>query len=46
MSAERVIASMRQDFYLDLSDGFVYDRLDGKVKRLDMADHRRWILGR
>ena len=28
MSVERVIASMRRDFLLDLSDGFVYDCLD------------------
>src|SRR3954463_14226353 len=46
MSAERVIASMRRDFLLDLSDGFVYDCLDREVKRLDMADHRRWVLDR
>jgi transposase-like protein len=46
MSAERVIASMRRDFYLDLSDGFVYDCLDWQARRLDLADHRRWVLGR
>src|SRR3954447_10418278 len=46
MSAERVIASMRRVFYLRLSDGFVYDCLDREVKRLDMADHRRWVLDR
>jgi transposase len=46
MSAERVIASLRRDFYLDLSDGFVYDCLDREVKRLDMAGHRRWVLER
>src|SRR3954454_13015293 len=46
MSTERVIASMRRDFYLDLSDGFVYDCLDREVRRLDMADHRRWVLDR
>jgi hypothetical protein len=46
MSAERVIASMRRDFFLDRSDGFVYDCLDREVKRLDMADHRRWVLDR
>ena len=46
MSAERVIASMRRDFLLDLSDGFVYDCLDREVKRLDMAGHRRWVLDR
>src|SRR3954447_1065442 len=44
MSVERVIASMRRDFLLDLSDGFVYDCLDRRARRLDMADHRRWVL--
>jgi hypothetical protein len=46
MSVERVIASMRRDFYLDLSDGFVYDCLDWQARRLDLADHRRWVLER
>jgi hypothetical protein len=46
MSVERVITSMRRDFYLDLSDGFVYDCLDWQAKRLDLADHRRWVLER
>src|SRR3954454_2183368 len=46
MSVERVIASMRRDFYLDLSDGFVYDCLAWQAKRLDLADHRRWVLDR
>lgn len=46
MSVERVIASMRRDFYLDLSLGFVYDCLHHEARRLDMADHRRWVLGR
>jgi len=46
MSTERVIASMRRDFLLDLSDGFVYDCLDREVRRLDLADHRRWVLDR
>ena len=46
MSVERVLASMRRDFLLDLSDGFVYDCLDREARRLDMADHRRWVLDR
>src|SRR4051795_11591982 len=46
MSVERVIASMRRDFLLDLSDGFVYDCLDWQARRLDLADHRRWVLDR
>ena len=44
MSVERVLASMRRDFLLDLSDGFIYDCLDWQAKRLDLADHRRWVL--
>src|SRR5512135_796099 len=44
MSVERVIASMGRDFLLNLSDGFVYDCLDWQVRRLDLADHRRWVL--
>jgi hypothetical protein len=45
MGVERVLASMRRDFYLDLSDGFVYDCLDWQARRLDLAGHRRWVLG-
>jgi transposase-like protein len=44
MSVERVIQAMHRDFLLDLSDGFVYDCLDHQAKRLDMAEHRRWVL--
>ncbi|MGE5813672.1 MAG: hypothetical protein ACM36C_04225 [Acidobacteriota bacterium] len=46
MSVERVRDSMRRDFLLDLSDGFVYDCLDWQAQRLDLADHRRWVLER
>ena len=46
MSVERVIASMSRDFLLDLSDGFVYDCLHRQARRLDMAEHRRWVLER
>ena len=35
---------MGRDFLLNLSDGFVYDCLDWQVRRLDLADHRRWVL--
>jgi transposase-like protein len=44
MSVERVIQSMHRDFLLDLSDGFVYDCLHREVRRLDLAEHRRWVL--
>ena len=44
MSIEQVLRSMHRDFFLDLSDGFVYDCLHDRVRQLDMADHRRWVL--
>ena len=45
-SVERVIDSMRRDFLLDLPLGSVYDGLHHAVQRLDIADHRRWVLER
>jgi hypothetical protein len=45
MSVERVIASMERDFLLNLSDGFISDCLAWQARRLDLADHRRWVLG-
>jgi hypothetical protein len=44
MSVEALRAAMKRDFYLDLSEGFVYDCLHREVARLDMADYRRWAL--
>ena len=46
MSVERVLHAMHRDFFLDLSDGFVSDCLDHEARRLDMADHRRFVLER
>jgi transposase-like protein len=37
---------MHRDFLLDLSNGFVYDCLYDQARRLDMADHRRWVVER
>ncbi len=42
MSMERVHQAMKRDFALDLSDGFLYDCLDWKVRQLDMAGYRQW----
>lgn len=44
MSVEAVRASLRRDFLLELSDGFVYDCLREHAGALDMADYRRWTL--
>lgn len=46
LNVERTLAAMRRDFLLELSQGFVYDCLRWQVARLDMAPHRRMVLGR
>jgi transposase-like protein len=44
MSMQRVCESLRRDFRLELSQGFLYDCLDWKVRQLDMAEYRGWTL--
>ena len=44
MSIERTIESLRREFWLDLSTGFIYDVLRGRAEQLDMAAHRRMVL--
>src|SRR5215217_91854 len=46
MSIERALESIRREFLLDLSTGFVYDVLRDRAAELDMAAHRRMVLGR
>src|SRR5262245_59997621 len=46
MSVERALASIRREFLLDLSPGFVYDLLRDHAASLDMAAHRRRVLER
>ncbi len=46
MSIERALASIRREFLLDLSTGFVYDVLRDHAASLDMATHRRAVLER
>jgi len=45
MSIERALGSIRREFLLDLSTGFVYDVLRDRAAELDMAAHRRKVLG-
>jgi hypothetical protein len=40
----RLQESMRRDFLLDLSDGFLYDCLDWKVRQIEMPAFRQWTL--
>jgi Transposase len=46
MSVERALGSIRREFLLDLSTGFVYDVLRDRAAELDMAAHRRMVLDR
>jgi hypothetical protein len=44
MSLHRLQQSMQREFFLDLSDGFLYDCLDWKVRQTDMPGYRQWTL--
>jgi hypothetical protein len=44
MNVEQTIESLRREFLLDLSTGFIYDVLRSRAQQLDMAAHRRRIL--
>jgi transposase-like protein len=44
MSIERTLESLRREYLLDLSTGFVYDVLYDHARQLDMAEHRRKVL--
>src|SRR3954471_21708005 len=46
MNVEQTIESLRREFLLDLSTGFVYDVLRGHAQALDMSEHRRMVLKR
>jgi hypothetical protein len=44
MNLERLQQAMQRDFLLDLSDGFLYDCLDWKVRQTNMPGYRQWTL--
>src|SRR6478752_5584594 len=44
MSIERLLESLRREFLLELSSGFVYKVLRERVGELDMSEHRRQVL--
>jgi len=44
MSMERLRQALQRDFHLDLSDGFLYDCLDWKVRQVEMPAYRHWSL--
>lgn len=44
MSLHRLQQALQRDFLLNLSDGFLYDCLDWKVRQTDMPGYRQWTL--
>jgi hypothetical protein len=46
MNIEQTLASLRREFFLELSTGFVSDVLRERVEQLDLAAHRRMVLER
>src|SRR5947208_9232880 len=44
MNVERTLESLRREFFLDLSTGFISDVLRDRVGQLDLAEHRRMVL--
>jgi transposase len=44
MSIEQTLKSLRREYLLELSTGFVYDLLYDRARQLDMSEHRRKIL--
>lgn len=44
MSIHRLQQAMHRDFLLDLSDGFLSDCLDWKVRQTDMPAYRQWAV--
>jgi hypothetical protein len=44
MSMERLRQALQRDFHLDLSDGFLYDCLDWKIRQVEMPAYRQWTL--
>ena len=46
MNVEATLRSLRRDFLLELSTGFVYDCLHDAAAALDLSEHRRTIIER
>jgi hypothetical protein len=44
LNVRRTIAAMDRDFYLCLSEGFIYDCLRWRIKQLDCSAHRRMVI--
>jgi hypothetical protein len=46
LNVQRTLQAMKRDFFLKLSEGFLYDCLRWKVAQLDLSTHRQLVLSR
>jgi hypothetical protein len=46
LNVQRTLEAMRRDFYLGLSEGFIYDCLRWKIKQLDLEVSRQLVISR
>src|SRR5947209_4276434 len=44
MPVQQIQQALARDFFLDLSDGFLYDCLDWKIRHCDGAAYRAWTV--
>src|SRR5215469_12874114 len=44
LNVQRTRAAMKRDFFLELSEGFLYDCLRWQIGRLDVAEHRQLVI--
>lgn len=44
MNVEATLRSLKRDFHLDLSSGFIYDCLHDAVAQVQMGEHRQHVL--
>jgi Transposase len=44
LNVQRTRAAMKRDFFLHLSEGFIYDCLRWKVAQLDLSAHRQMVI--
>jgi hypothetical protein len=42
LPVDKLLHSIERDFHLELSEGYVYDCLEWKVKQVNMAEYRDW----
>jgi hypothetical protein len=46
LNVERTRAALQRDFFLQVSEGFIYDCLRWKIAQLDFAAHRQFVLAK